>query len=164
MTFFRVDVTSESSIAAAAAEMRAAVGEPTVVVNNAGVGTDGPILTKPSRNIQRTINVNIMSHFWMVREFVPAMVARNKGHVVTIASAASFIVTGEIVDYASTKAAALAFHEGLRQELKYWYKAPNVKTRCVPIPTSYHLPRLCRLSILLTRPLASSIRTGSLRR
>ena len=42
-----------------------------------------------------------------------------------------FVTLGDMVDYACSKASALAFQEGLRQELKYWYKAPNVRTRLV---------------------------------
>ena len=71
------------------------------------------------------------------------MVKRNKGHVVTLASLASFFTFGPTTDYACSKAAVLAFHEGsaqsslligdasdfglgLQQELKHRYDAPNV--------------------------------------
>jgi len=64
----------------------------------------------------------------MVREFLPAMIKKDKGHVVTIASMASFIVHAQNVDYSCTKASALAFHEGLLSELRNRYNAPNVKT------------------------------------
>jgi short-subunit dehydrogenase len=48
----------------------------------------------------------------------------------------SGIPSGEMVDYACAKSGALAFQEGLRQELKYWYKAPNVRPKRVN-DTSY---------------------------
>ena len=56
------------------------------------------------------------------------MVERNHGHVVTIASMASFYVVAGIVEYACSKAAALAFHEGLTQEVKHRYNAPGIRT------------------------------------
>lgn len=59
------------------------------------------------------------------------MVEKNHGHVVTIASMSSFVVPAQIVDYACTKAAAIAFNEGLASELKWRYKAPKVKTTIV---------------------------------
>ena len=71
----------------------------------------------------------------MVREFLPAMIKKNKGHVVTIASMASFAVHAQNVDYACSKASALAFHEGLHSELKARYNAPDVKTTFVYLPT-----------------------------
>jgi len=44
---------------------------------------------------------------------MPEMVRKNKGHIVGIASMASFIAPAGIVDYAATKVAVLALHEGL---------------------------------------------------
>ena len=56
------------------------------------------------------------------------MARRNHGHVVTVASMASFLVHAQNVDYTCTKASALAFHEGLAQELKSRYNADKVRT------------------------------------
>lgn len=53
---------------------------------------------------------------------------RNHGQVVTMASMASFLVHAQNVDYACSKASALAFHEGLSQELKARYGAGKVRT------------------------------------
>jgi short-subunit dehydrogenase len=64
----------------------------------------------------------------MVKEFLPAMVKQNHGHIVTLASMASYSVHAGNVDYACSKASALAFHEGLAQEIKSRYKAPKVRT------------------------------------
>lgn len=114
-----------------AAQIRADHGDPTVLVNNAGVGHDGTILEEPEAKIRQTFEVNIMSHFWMVREFLPSMVKNNHGHVITVASMASFVALGEMADYCASKAGALAFHESLTQELRLWYNAPKVRTRYV---------------------------------
>jgi short-subunit dehydrogenase len=131
VAFYRADITSSASIADVAATIRSKHGEPTVLVNNAGVGHEGTILEEPEAKIRQTFEVNTIAHFLMVKEFLPAMVRANHGHVVTIASMASFVALGEMADYCCTKASALAFHEALRQELRYWYKAPNVRTSVV---------------------------------
>nr|GFD54627.1 hypothetical protein [Tanacetum cinerariifolium] len=44
---------------------------------------------------------------------------------------ASFVALAGAVDYSATKAALLAFHEGLTQELKHRYKCPQIKTTIV---------------------------------
>lgn len=75
------------------------------------------------------MDVNLLSHFWTVREFLPSMIQKDHGHIITIASATSFITIGQIADYTCSKAAAVAFHEGLTQELKYWYKSKKIRTR-----------------------------------
>ena len=76
------------------------------------------MLEQTEEQIRSTFNVNIIAHFLMVREFVPHMIQQNHGHVVTIASLASFLSHAENVPYCCSKSAALAFHEGLAQELK----------------------------------------------
>ncbi|PGH16524.1 hypothetical protein AJ79_01629 [Helicocarpus griseus UAMH5409] len=131
VSFYTADVTSTANLKQVGDAIRAAHGDPTVLINNAGVGYDGPILTEPEERIQRTFQVNTVSHFWMVREFLPAMIAANHGHVITIASMASFIGLGEMTDYCCSKASALAFHEGLTQEIRTWYKAKKVRTSIV---------------------------------
>ncbi|TAQ90292.1 hypothetical protein B7494_g1388 [Chlorociboria aeruginascens] len=129
--FYQGDVTSSSSIASAASEIRKVHGDPTVIINNAGIGSAKTILDSSEEVIRKIFEVNTISHFLIVKEFLPAMIKKNHGHVVTIASMASFLVIPQNVDYSATKASALAFHEGLASELKYRYSAPKVKTTVV---------------------------------
>ena len=89
------------------------------------------ILDSTDATVNKVFSVNILAHFRLVREFLPHMVATNHGMVVTIASTAAYITTPKLVDYACTKAGALAFHEGLAAELKTKYQAPKVRTVCV---------------------------------
>ncbi|KAH7313985.1 hypothetical protein B0I35DRAFT_410908 [Stachybotrys elegans] len=94
------------------------VGDPTVLVNNAGIGYAKNILDSTNDEIRRTFDVNIVAHFFLVREFLPFMIKMNHGHVVTIASTASFLTIASNTEYSCTKATALAFHEGLRLTFK----------------------------------------------
>lgn len=126
--FFKADVTSSEAIKAAATQIRQQLGEPTVIVNNAGVGHAKEILNESEAEIRLTIGVNLLSHFLMFREFAPYLIKNNHGHIVTIASMASFMCQASNVDYASTKAGVLAFHEGIGQELRHRYNAPAVRT------------------------------------
>ena len=87
------------------------------------------MLDESEDQIRRVFDVNIIAHFLLVKEFLPAMIKQNHGHVVTVASVASFVTGVRNVDYACTKVSVLAFHEGLAQELKHTYKARNVRTR-----------------------------------
>jgi short-subunit dehydrogenase len=127
--FYKMNVTSTESIKEAAELIRAKHGDPTVLVNNAGVAHEGTILDEPEANIRQTFEVNTISHFWMTREFLPAMIKEDHGHVITVASMASFLGLAEVMDYCCTKASALAFYEGLTQELRYFHNAQRVRTR-----------------------------------
>jgi len=58
-----------------------------------------------------------LAHYWLAKEFVKDMAKKNHGMVVTVASYAAYVVAPNMVDYAASKAAAQAFHEGLAVEL-----------------------------------------------
>lgn len=128
VSHYKCDITSSSQIAASASQIRAKWGDPTILVNNAGVARGKTILDSTERDNRFTFDVNTISHYILAREFVPAMVKRDHGMIVTVASYASFLTVPNMVDYAASKAAALAFHEGLAAELKTRHKAPRVRT------------------------------------
>ncbi|KAF4630641.1 hypothetical protein G7Y89_g7499 [Cudoniella acicularis] len=129
--YHHCDVTSSSSISLAAAAIRKEHGDPTVLINNAGVAACRTILDESEEMIRKTLEVNVVAHFLMVKEFLPKMIEKNHGHVVEIASLGSFVTVAQLVDYCCTKAATMAFHEGLSAELKARYKAPHVRTTIV---------------------------------
>ncbi|KAJ6003637.1 hypothetical protein N7522_006329 [Penicillium canescens] len=141
VAFYEVNVTSSREIADAAADIRQKYGEPTVLVNNASVGYNGTIPEAPQANIRLTFEVNTLSHCRMAKEFLLAMIKANYGHVVTVASTASFVAVGEMVGYCCSKASVLAFHKGLRQEPKYSYSAPIIIH-----PTWAHTPMIKALA------------------
>ena len=111
-----------------AAEVRKNVGEPTILINNAGVARGKNILDATEKDVRFTFDVNTLAHYWMAKEFVPAMVKANHGMIVTVASFAAYVTVPNMTDYAASKAAALSFHEGLTAELKTRYGAPKVRT------------------------------------
>lgn len=126
--FYKADITSSEKLHELGEKIRNEHGEPTVLINNAGVGSNKNILDESEEQIRRTFDVNTVAHFLLFKEFGPAMIKHNHGHIVTIASLASFLVHAQNVDYTCTKASALAFHEGIAQELKSRYNANKVRT------------------------------------
>lgn len=129
VTFHQTDVTSSTAIKKAADSIRATHGNPTVLINNAGIGFAKTILSESEEQIRKTLDVNLLAHFLTVKEFLPKMVEANHGHVLATASMASFVTCAQNVSYSAAKAGLLAYHEGLRQELDYRYNARNVRTR-----------------------------------
>lgn len=128
LTYFRCDISNPIAIAETADKIRKDLGHPSILVNNAGITGSHTILKTPSEFLSRIFDTNILSHWRLVQQFFPDMIAKNKGHIVTVASVNSFLTNSANADYVATKTAALAFHEGLTSELKIWYKAPGVKT------------------------------------
>jgi len=126
--YYKCDITSPSTLASVASEIRKDVGDPTILINNAGVARGKSILDASEKDVRFTFEVNTLAHYWIAKEFLPSIVNRNHGMVVTVASIAAYVTVPNMVDYASSKAAALSFHEGLTAELKTRYKAPKVRT------------------------------------
>lgn len=129
--YFKCDVTSPQSVGMMADTVRRELGHPTILVNNAGITSPHSILDMPQETLNKVFQVNTISHWYMVQQFLPNMVKTNKGHIVTVASIASFIALAKAADYSATKASALAFHEALNTELRCIYKANNVLTTIV---------------------------------
>ena len=81
-------------------------------MNNAGIAQAHTILDTSDEYLRKIFDVNLLSNFTTVKAFLPDMIAKNKGHVITVASTASFLGAAGMVDYCSTKAGVLSFHEG----------------------------------------------------
>ncbi|KAM5443915.1 hypothetical protein MferCBS31731_001161 [Microsporum ferrugineum] len=141
LTFYRCDITSAAAVAETAAEIRADVGDPTIIVNNAGILRTRPLLQGTEAETRLAFEVNALSHYVMAREFLPSLIRHNHGMVVTVASQAAHVACASMVDYAGTKAAALAFHEGIATELKIRYKAPRIRTIVIK-------PGFCKTSLI----------------
>jgi len=52
-----------------------------------------------------------------VKAFLPEMMSRDHGHIVTVSSAAALFGINGLGDYCASKAAAACFHESVRAEL-----------------------------------------------
>lgn len=130
--FYEFDLTGpDSDLAALAAKIRREVGEPTVLINNAGIGHGLSLLEATNDQMRAVFAVNAIAPIRLTREFLPSMIRQRHGHVVNMASMASFVTIASNIDYSCTKAGLLAFHEGLTQELKHRYGAPEVRTTVV---------------------------------
>lgn len=131
ITFFACDISSPTAVYATAEKVRERLGQPSILINNAGIFASHTILSTSDEYLRKIFDVNVLSNWYTVKAFLPDMLKHNKGHVVTIASTASYMGVAGIADYTASKAAILAFHESLNQELKHHYNAPNILTTSI---------------------------------
>lgn len=113
------DVSKPSSVYQVAEEVRREVGDPTMIVLNAGIVNGKKLLDLPDESIIRCFNVNILSHFWIVKAFLKSMMAANYGHIISIDSVASYYGTYYLTDYSASKAASHRLQDALSSEMKY---------------------------------------------
>jgi all-trans-retinol dehydrogenase (NAD+) len=131
ISFFKCDVTDVEAVNAVAKQIQDTIGHPTILINNAGIGGQRPILRTTPSQLTKLMGVNLFSHYYLVQAFLPSMLANKKGHIVSIASMASFFTTPGITDYSCSKAAVLAFNEGLSTELRTIHRCPEILTTIV---------------------------------
>ena len=87
------------------------------LVNNAGFGTAGRFDRLPLERELEEIDLNVTGLVAMTRLVLPAMVARNRGTIINVASTAAFQAVPFMATYAATKAFVLHFTEALSGEL-----------------------------------------------
>lgn len=108
----RLDVTDPADVAAAAA----ACGDVTLLVNNAGVYTGGPLLG-PGDGARHEMEVNYFGTLAMSRAFAPVLAANGGGALVNMLSVVSYLSPPNMGAYAASKSAAWSLTNGLRVEL-----------------------------------------------
>ncbi|CAC5366519.1 17-beta-hydroxysteroid dehydrogenase 13,Epidermal retinol dehydrogenase 2,Estradiol 17-beta-dehydrogenase 11,Protein dhs-3 [Mytilus coruscus] len=129
-TSYVIDVADADDIHRTAKQIRREVGDVDILVNNAGILYGGELLKLKEAHIRRTFDVNTLAHFLTVKEFLPAMIEKNCGHIVTIASMVAKSGTAYMVDYSASKYAVYGFTEALSEELMILGKN-GVKTTTV---------------------------------
>lgn len=115
---FDLDVTDTESFEAFLNAVEHRFGPVDVLVNNAGVMWVGPFDEEPESAAQRQIEVNLHGVLRGVKLAAPAMRTRGRGHIVTVASAASKLAPPGEATYAATKHAVYGYLTAVRTELR----------------------------------------------
>ncbi|RDD40510.1 Epidermal retinol dehydrogenase 2 [Trichoplax sp. H2] len=127
---YTIDITNKEAVYATAEAVLTDIGPVSLLINNAGVVNGKTLINSCDSKIEKTLNVNMVSHFWTIKAFLPSMMAKNHGHIVGIASQLGFIGAAGLVDYCCSKFAVLALVDSLRDEL--WIsKFDGVHCTCV---------------------------------
>lgn len=115
----RLDVTNREAMAAAADAVERTFGKVHVLVNNAGVGIQGPFKGTTYADWDFGLAVNLGGVINGLQTFLPRIRAHGEGgHVVNTASLSALVpMPAQFVIYVAAKAAVVAISETLRGEL-----------------------------------------------
>ncbi len=94
------------------------LGELDILVNNAGVLRGGHHHLRDKRDITRMFVTNCIAGAELVHDILPDMLARRRGHIVTIGSIAGMASLPYMAVYAATKGANVLFNLTLQTELQ----------------------------------------------
>ena len=87
------------------------------LINNAGLGDEGPFATADADKIDQMLRVNVLALTALTRKLLPQMIARKNGAILNVSSSAGFLPIGGFAVYAATKAYVTSFSEAIRAEL-----------------------------------------------
>ncbi|KAJ6515643.1 retinal short-chain dehydrogenase/reductase [Mycena sanguinolenta] len=139
IAYYKCDVSKWEEVEAVSKQVIEEIGQPTIIVNNAGVVQGKLILDLSPEDIQQTFGVNILAHFWILKAFLPGMIEKKKGHIVTMSSNLGIHGVAQMTDYCASKAALINLNRSLRSELDKRYKCPGIRTTLV-CPGHIHTP------------------------
>jgi all-trans-retinol dehydrogenase (NAD+) len=92
-------LSSNTAIQEAAKQVKETYGHPSVLLMNAGIILPSTILGQKDSNLEKIFAVNTFQHYRLCREFLPDLIAKNHGIVVTVASLAGYVTPAGMTDY-----------------------------------------------------------------
>lgn len=112
-----LDVTDTASVSAAVGEVADRLGPITGLVNNAGIDVIGRFVDSDPDTWDRLIAVNLRGTITVTRAVLDAMIAREAGRIVCVASDAGRVGSSGEVVYSATKGGVIAFVKALAREV-----------------------------------------------
>jgi NAD(P)-dependent dehydrogenase (short-subunit alcohol dehydrogenase family) len=106
-----------------------------VLVNNAGVGHVGTILTTKPEELERLWKVNVLGIYQLSRAVLPGMIVRRSGSIVNIASIAGLMGMEARFAYTTTKHAVVGMTRSMAMDLG----TQGVRINCI-CPGRVHTP------------------------
>ena len=135
------DVSREDDVAAIVAFARSAFGDCSVMVNNAGIVHQARFVDLTPADFDRMFAVHVRGAFLCTRAVLPAMLAKERGIVINVASQLGQIGGVELVHYSAAKAAIIGMTKSLAREVS----AQGVRVNAVA-PGPINTPLVMALS------------------
>lgn len=111
------DVTASAQLDSTLAAVRAALGEPEVLVHNAVGGAFGNFLDIDAQVLQHNFQVNTMALLHLAQRLAPAMIAAARGAIVITGNTSALRGKAQFAGFAPSKAAQRVLAEAIAREL-----------------------------------------------
>lgn len=114
---YAVDLTNPREVEHVGHRIVAEVGNPDILINNAGSGQWKFLTDSTDEEIRQLMTMPYFAAAWLTRLFVPAMRERGSGHIVIISSVASRLAWPGATGYIAACRAMRGLSEALRADL-----------------------------------------------
>lgn len=123
----QASVANRESVTDLFTRIRRESGRLDLLVNNAAVLRDGLLGMMSDEQWHEVIDTNMNGLFYCTRQALRLMIARRSGRIVNMSSASGISGTAGQCNYASTKAAIIAFTRSLALEVSQY----NIRVNCI---------------------------------
>lgn len=114
---YPVDLANAAAVSYVARAVFADVGPPDILINNAGAGRWLTVAETPPEEAEQMMAAPYFAAFNTTHAFLPAMLARNSGHILNVTSVASYAAWPGATGYIAARWAMRGFTLGLRADL-----------------------------------------------
>jgi NAD(P)-dependent dehydrogenase (short-subunit alcohol dehydrogenase family) len=121
------DVTSGADLKAMVERTRAELGRIDILVNNAGIYRAAAPLDVTEAHWDTVMNINARAVFFASQAVLPAMIAQQRGNIVSLASLAGKIGSRNNLPYNASKAAVIS----ITKSLALAHAADGIRVNCV---------------------------------
>ncbi len=113
-----VNVMNINQVIATAEKVKNEIGKIDILINNAGIIVGKDFVDHTHEEIENTMGINANALMHITKEFLPAMLQSNHGHIVNIASAAGLVGNPKMSVYVASKFAVVGWSESLCLEME----------------------------------------------
>ncbi len=112
-----LDVADPLSVDSLMERMRSDLGEPSILVNNAGITRDNLLMRMKESEWSTIVDTNLGSVYRMSKACLRAMTKARKGRIINIASVVAVMGNAGQANYAAAKAGMIGFSKSLAREV-----------------------------------------------
>ena len=112
------DLTKDADLERVSNRLRRDNGAVDVLVNNAGIGSLGPMTTVPLQREEQLVRLNVLAMLRLSRVAATEMVRRGEGTILNVSSLAAYAPIPYFAVYGATKAFVFSLTLALREELR----------------------------------------------
>lgn len=112
-----LDVTDADSVAAVVKAVKAELGAPTILVNNAGVTRDQILMRLSEADWDTVLDTNLKSVYRMCKACLRDMIKQRHGRIVNVSSVVGAMGNAGQANYAAAKAGIVGLAKSLAQEV-----------------------------------------------
>lgn len=116
-TVMPVDLSERQAVETTADEIRAEIGDPDILINSAGVGSWVTLWEADPGDVEYNTAVTAFGAYNLARQFLPAMLTRNQGHIVTVESPSAHTPISGATPYQVARYALRGLSESLWMDL-----------------------------------------------